>query len=93
VIATLQPRASKTAVGKMKEVKPFVRYSLNISLQDPNSIKMQNLHRYSLHTTLWGEPERVHVQNMEQLHANDCHQNVTQAKKSTHMYTGTVSQA
>ena len=29
-------------------------------------------------TTLWGEPDRVHTQNMEQLHAYDCHQNVTE---------------
>ena len=28
--------------------------------------------------TLWGETERVHVQNMGQLHAHDCHQNVTE---------------
>jgi len=27
-------------------------------------------------TTLWGEPDGVHAQNMEQLHAFDCHQNV-----------------
>ena len=27
--------------------------------------------------TLWGEPEQVHVQNMEQLHAHDRYQNVT----------------
>ena len=25
-----------------------------------------------------GEPERIHKQNMEQLHAYDCHQNVTE---------------
>ena len=29
-------------------------------------------------TTLWGDPDRVHVQNMEQLHAFDCHQNVAE---------------
>ena len=29
-------------------------------------------------TTLWGEPDRVHTQNMEQLHAFDCHQNVAE---------------
>jgi len=29
-------------------------------------------------TTLWGEPDQVHVQNMEQLHAFDCHQNVAE---------------
>jgi len=23
--------------------------------------------------TLWNEPERAHIQNMEQLHAHDCH--------------------
>ena len=28
--------------------------------------------------TLWGEPDRVHPQNMEQLHAFDCHQNVAE---------------
>jgi len=28
--------------------------------------------------TLWGEPERVHMLNMEQLHAHDRHQNVTE---------------
>jgi len=27
---------------------------------------------------LWGEPDRVHTQNMEQLHAFDCHQNVAE---------------
>ena len=31
--------------------------------------------------TSWGEPERVHVQNMEQLHAHDRYQNVTEHKK------------
>ena len=49
--------------------------------------------------TLWGEPDRVHVQNMEQLHAFDCHQNVTEPQatenhiKYTHVYSETVSQA
>ena len=45
--------------------------------------------------TLWGEPDRVHTQNMEQLHAFDCHQNVAepQATENHKMYTGTVSQA
>jgi len=49
--------------------------------------------------TLWGEPDRVHVQNMEQLHAFDCHQNVAEPQatgnhiKYTHVYTGTVNQA
>jgi len=28
--------------------------------------------------TSWGEPERLHIQNMEQLHAHDCHPNVTE---------------
>ena len=28
--------------------------------------------------TLWGEPEWVHAQNVDQLHAHDCHQNVTE---------------
>ena len=38
--------------------------------------------RYKLEEcrTLWGEPERVHVQNMEQLHAYDHCQNVTEHK-------------
>jgi len=34
--------------------------------------------------TLWGEPERVHVQNMAQLHAHDRYQNVTEHKASGH---------
>jgi len=29
-------------------------------------------------TTLLDEPDRVHAQNMEQLHAFDCHQNVAE---------------
>ena len=42
-----------------------------------------------------GEPDRVHAQNMEQLHAFDCHQNVAepQATENHITYTGTVSQA
>jgi len=50
-------------------------------------------------TTLWGEPDRIYVQNMEQLHAYDCHQNVTEPQatenhiKYTHVYTGTVSES
>jgi len=46
---------------------------------------------------LWGEPDRVHMQNMEQIHAFDCHQNVTEPQatenhiKYTHVNTGTVS--
>jgi len=50
--------------------------------------------------TLWGKPERVHVQSVDQLHAHDCYQNVTEPQateyraKSIHMYNiGTVSQA
>ena len=50
--------------------------------------------------TLQGEPERVHMQNVDRLHAHDCYQNVTEPQtteyhtKSTHVYnTGTVSQA
>jgi len=31
-------------------------------------------------STLWDEPERVHVQTMEQLHAHDCYQNVDEHK-------------
>jgi len=48
---------------------------------------------------LWGEPDRVHAQNMEQLHAFDYHQNVAEPQatenhiKYTQVYTGTVSQA
>ena len=40
-------------------------------------------------TTLWGEPDRVHAQNMEQLHAFDCHQNVAepQATENHKIYT------
>jgi len=40
-------------------------------------------------TTLWGEPDQVHVQNMEQLHAFDCHQNVAepQATENHKIYT------
>jgi len=30
---------------------------------------------YLLEDILWGEPERVHVQNMEQLHAHDRYEN------------------
>jgi len=40
-------------------------------------------------TTLWGGPDRVHVQNMEQLYAFDCHQNVAepQATENQKIYT------
>jgi len=34
--------------------------------------------------TLWGEPERVHVHNVEQLQAHDHYQNVTEHKTSHH---------
>ena len=34
--------------------------------------------------TLRGEPERVHMQNMEQLHAHDRYQNVAEHKTSGH---------
>ena len=47
---------------------------------------------------MWGEPDGVHVQNMEQLHAYDCPQNVTEpqatariSRKSTHVYRGAES--
>jgi len=47
---------------------------------------------------MWCEPERVRVQNMEQLHAHDCPQNVTEPQateyhtKTTLVHnTGTVS--
>ena len=42
--------------------------------------------------TLWGEPKRVHMQNVEQLNAHDCHQNVIEYsttslhQKKTHMH-------
>jgi len=45
--------------------------------------------------TLWGEPEWVHFLNVEQLHVNGCHQNVTEhsttlghriSHKSTHVH-------
>ena len=42
--------------------------------------------------TLWGEPDGVHMQNIEQLNAYDCHQNVTEPRtteyrqKKSHMY-------
>ena len=29
-------------------------------------------------TTLWGEPDQIHMQNMKQLHTYDCHQNLTE---------------
>jgi len=43
-------------------------------------------------TTLWGKPDRVHAQNMEQLHAFDCHQNVAepQATENHIKYTALV---
>ena len=37
--------------------------------------------------TLWCEPDRVHMQNMEQLHAYGCHENVTEPQKSHKIYT------
>ena len=49
--------------------------------------------------TLWGEHDRVHAQNMEQIHAFHRHQNVAEPQatenhtKYTHVYTGTVNQA
>ena len=51
--------------------------------------------------TLWGEHDRVHAQNMEQIHAFHRHQNVAEPQatenhtKYTHVYTVhvTVSQA
>jgi len=44
-------------------------------------------------TTLWGKPDRVHAQNMEQLHAFDCHQNVAepQVKENHKIYTSVHS--
>jgi len=48
-----------------------------------------------------GEPEQIHIQNTEQLHAHDCHRDATETsghrlwhKKYKHMHnTGTKSQA
>jgi len=42
-----------------------------------------------------GEPDRVHIQNMEQLNAYDCHQNVTEPQNTEYLHTRaqTVSQA
>ena len=48
---------------------------------------------------MWGEPDRVHAQNMEQLHAFDCHQNVAEPQatenhtKYTYVYTGTACES
>jgi len=39
--------------------------------------------------TLWGKPDRVHVQNMEQLQAYDCHQNVTEPQATEYLHTYT----
>ena len=50
-----------------------------------------------MHNTL-GKPDRVHVQNMEQLNAFDCHQNETEPQdteyhRKVHMCAQTASQA
>ena len=53
----------------------------------------------SLTLSILEDSQQIHMQNMEQLHAYDCHQNVTEPQatenhiKYTHVYTGTVSQA
>jgi len=44
-----------------------------------------------MHHIVEGNPDQVHMQNMEQLHAYDCHQNVTERQateyhqESTHV--------
>jgi len=43
--------------------------------------------------TLWGEPDQVHVQNMEQLHAYATEPQATEYHKKVHVYTGVMSQA
>jgi len=46
-------------------------------------------------TTLWGKPDRVHKQNMEQLNAYDSHQNLRPQNITkrihTHLHTNCVS--
>ena len=37
--------------------------------------------------TLWGEPDRVHAQNMEQIHAFHCHQNMAEPQAKNKIYT------
>ena len=37
-------------------------------------------------TTLWGKPDGMHVQNIEQLHAHDRYQNVTEHKPQATVY-------
>ena len=49
---------------------------------------MENPYCYCGHTklcnindecmTLWGKPERLHMQNVEQIQSHDCHQNLTE---------------
>ena len=41
----------------------------------------------------WGKPEQVLVQNMEELYAHDCHQNVTSSLVPQNHNTGTVAKA
>ena len=43
-------------------------------------------------TTLWGEPDRVHAQNMEQLHAFDCYQNVAEPQATGNQNIHTCTQ-
>jgi len=69
---------------------------------DPFPVSWEVIYFTRKCTTLWGEPDRVHAQNMEQLHAFDCHQNVAEPQatendlitlvKYTQVYTETVSQ-
>jgi len=40
---------------------------------------------------LWGEPERMHVQNMEQLHAQDCHWDVTEHSTTSSLQKNTCT--
>jgi len=37
--------------------------------------------------TLWGEPEQVHMQNVDKVHAQVYHQNVTEPQYHTKRYT------
>jgi len=39
---------------------------------------LHNIHILDECTTLWGEPDQVHLQNMEQLNAHDHYQNATE---------------
>jgi len=71
----------KPVISKHKElinIKSLVRLGFTSLLFHPLYILLVECR------TLWGEPERVHVQNVEQLHAHDRYQNVTEHKTSGH---------